>query len=103
MATQLLLIFYLSGAAAAFCNNVVNGRISELESRPVASAYPFLLAKQQVLVPAVRAVTSRLWNRSPIDCCKCMLTSSTVLVEISVPVQRRLRFSGATQVAASRR
>ena len=36
---------------------------------------------------SVRAVTSRLWYRSPMDCCRRMLTNSTALGEMSTPAQ----------------
>ena len=49
---------------------------------------------------SVRAVTRRLWNRSPMDCWRRMLTSSTALGEMSMPIQRRPRFSAATQAVA---
>ena len=46
---------------------------------------------------SVRAVTSRLWNRLPMDCCRRMLTSSTARGELSMPIQRRPRFSAVAQ------
>ena len=49
---------------------------------------------------SVRAVTSRLRNRSPMDCWSRMLTSSTALGEMSMPIQRRPKFSAATQAVA---
>ena len=49
---------------------------------------------------SVRAVTSRLWNRSRMDCCRCISTSSTALGEMSMPIHRRLKFSVATHAVA---
>ena len=102
------------GPAAVFRNDVVNGEITELKGHPAPVAPAFLLTEQNVLVltvrpgasmsvrlgMSVRAVTRRLWNRSPIDCCRRMLTSSTALGEMSMPIQRRPRFSAATQAVA---
>ena len=83
---------------------------AERELAATAVAPAFLLAEKHVLVLAVGhgasmsvrlgvsvwAVTKRLWNRSPMDCCGRMLTSSTALGEMSMPIQRRSRFSTAT-------
>ena len=57
-------------------------------------------AQQLQDLDVVLAVTSRLWNRSPMDCCRRMLTSSTALGEMSMPTHRRPRFSAATHVVA---
>ena len=57
-------------------------------------------AQQLQDLDVVLAVTSRLWNRSPMDCCGRMLTSSTALGEMSTPTHRRPRFSAATHVVA---
>ena len=67
----------------------LQGSERKLAAAPVAPA--FLLTEQDVLVQpvstgasmsvrlgmSVRAVTSRLWNRLPMDRCRRMLTSST--------------------------
>ena len=102
------------GTAAALRNNVVDGEIAERELAVAPVAPSFLLAAQDVLVlmegtgasmsvrlgMSVRAVTSRLWNRSSMDCCRRMLTSSTALGEMSTPVHRRPKFSAATHAVA---
>ena len=49
---------------------------------------------------SVRAVTSRLWSRSPMDCCRRILTSSTALSEMLTPIHRRLKLSAATHAVA---
>ena len=48
----------------------------------------------------VWAVTSRLWNRSPMDCWSRMLTSSTALGEMSTPVHHRPKFSAVPPAVA---
>ena len=50
---------------------------------------------------SVRAVTSRLWNRSFMDCRRRMFTSSTVLGEMSTPIHHRPTFSAETHAVAS--
>ena len=50
---------------------------------------------------SVPAVTSRLWKQvAHGDCYRRMLTSSTALGEISMPIQRRPELSAATQAVA---
>ena len=51
---------------------------------------------------SVRAVTSRLWNRSLMDCCRRMLTSSTALGEMSTSIHRWSRFAATTHGIAQR-
>ena len=41
---------------------------------------------------SVRAVTSRLRNRLPMDCCRRMLTSSAALGDMSTPIHCRAKF-----------
>ncbi len=101
-------------AAASTGDDVVHLKDAERELAAAPVAPSFLLAAQDVLVltegtgasmsvrlrMSVRAVTSRLWNRSPMDCCRRMLTSSTALGEMSTPVHRRPKFSAATHAVA---
>ena len=104
-------------AAASTGDDVVHLKDAERELAAAPVAPSFLLAAQDVLVltegtgasmsvrlrMSVRAVTSRLWNRSPMDCCRRMLTSSTGLGEMSTPIHRRPEFSAATHEVAQPR
>ena len=49
---------------------------------------------------SVRTVTSRLWNRPPMDCCRYISANSTALGEMSTPIHRRPKFSAATHAVA---
>ena len=70
---------------------------------PVTST--LLLAEEGVFVltvgpsasMSIQAVTSRLWNRSPLDCCGRILTSSAALGEMPMPIQIWPRFSAAAE------
>ena len=112
VSAQLLQVLDVVLATAAG-NDVVNLQDGERELAAATVAPALLLAEQDVLVLAVRhrridvgapgsvgAGTRRLWNRSPMDCCRRMLTSSTALGEMSMPIQLWPRFSAATQAVA---
>ena len=95
-------------------DNVVHLEYLEREVHPTTSAPALLLPKQNMLIlpvvdgciyvsspgMSVRAVTRRLWKRSPIDPCNRTLTSSTALAERSMPNHSRPSFSAATQAVA---
>ena len=111
---QQLLVLDVVLAASSAGDDGVHLKDAERELATATIAPAFLLAEEHVLVltvgpgasmsvrlgMSVRAVTSRLWNRSPVDCCKRILTSSTALGEMSTPIQRRRRFSAATHAVA---
>ena len=81
---------------------MVNLKDAEGELAAASVAPALLLAEQDVLVLAVRyrrvdvgalgmsvrAVTSRLWNRSPMICCRRILTRSTGLAEFTRRARR---------------
>ena len=99
---------------AATGDDVVNLQDAERELAAAVIAPALLLAKEDMLVLAVghgasmsvrlgmsvRAVTSRLWNRSLMDCCGRILTSSTALGDMSTPIHRQPKFSVATHAVA---
>ena len=100
MGAQQLQVLDVVLATGALRNNVVYLEDAERELAAASVAPALLLAEQDMLVLAVgyqgldigapgdvvRAVTSRLWNRSAMDCCRRILTSSTALGEMSMPV-----------------
>ena len=85
--------------AGALGDDVVHLQNAKRELAAAAVAPAFLLAEQDMLVLTVGyqgldigapgdvgAGCRRLWNRSAMDCCRRMLTSSTALGEMSLPV-----------------